>query len=719
MLTVIHTIAGYLKRYKLLTFFFLLFFGLDLLFISIAPLSFNFIIDYAVEPKDMTMFVKIIVILATLGIVCTIAGVVGDYLLSKLNALVESDLRNQLFARLQKLHMHYFYSNRTGDTVALFSNDLPTISSAMTSLMSNGIQSVVIVVVSMGVLFYLEWSMAVLIIIGASLIFIGPLLLSRRADLKYAQYKQQIAILNSEVQENVKAQKLIKSFNLHHYMQERFGARVKQLFISSYQLNVMNASLGRIPMISLLIVNLAIMGFGSYLALTDKITIGALVAFYTMYISMGNSVYSLTFIIPTLTDAKVSIGRIQKVMDEEQLESALAARQEPLQSPLHISVNDVTFGYSEEQTVLEHNSISIPFGSSVAFVGSSGSGKSSIVQLILGLYQPRSGSVYINDKVLDGSIVQAYRNQVAIVLQDNFLFQGTILENIQMSQSNASFEQVVQAAKLAEIHDYIISLPQGYNTEVLDEGSNFSGGQRQRLAIARALVRDPKILILDEATSALDPATEHAINATFSKLAQDRTIITVTHRLSTITNVDQIYVFDHGKIVEHGSHQELLASQRQYSHLWEKQQGFSYSDEGEDVTIDAARLSRLAFFQNVSDQLLESIASLFNTERFDTGTTIIHEGDKGEKFYLIIRGRVEVLKQTKSEAGEQVRVAVLEDGDHFGEIALLESVPRTASIRALTPCIVITLQRKVLHHILSQHPEINQYVRKVLQERIS
>lgn len=719
MLTVIRTIAGYLKRYKLLTFFFLLFFGLDLLFISIAPLSFNFIIDYAVEPKDMTMFVKIIGILATLGIVCTIAGVIGDYLLSKLNALVESDLRNQLFARLQKLHMHYFYSNRTGDTVALFSNDLPTISSAMTSLMSNGIQSVVIVVVSMSVLFYLEWSMAVLIIIGASLIFVGPLLLSKRADQKYAQYKQQIAILNSEVQENVKAQKLIKSFNLHHYMQERFGIRVKQLFVSSYKLNVMTASLGRIPMISLLLVNLAIMGFGSYLALTDKITIGALVAFYTMYISMGNSVYSLTFIIPTLTDAKVSIGRIQKVMEEEQLESALAARQEPLQSPLHISVNDVTFGYSEKQTVLEHNSMSIPFGSSVAFVGSSGSGKSSIVQLILGLYQPRSGSVYINDKVLDGSIVQAYRNQVAIVLQDNFLFQGSILENIQMSQSNASFEQVVQAAKLAEIHDYITSLPQGYNTEVLDEGSNFSGGQRQRLAIARALVRDPKILILDEATSALDPATEHAINATFSKLAQDRTIITVTHRLSTITNVDHIYVFDHGKIVEHGSHQELLASQGQYSYLWEKQQGFSYSDEGEDVTIDAAKLSRLAFFQNVSDQLLESIASLFNTERFDKGTTIIHEGDKGEKFYLIIRGRVEVLKQTKSEAGEQVRVAVLEDGDHFGEIALLESVPRTASIRALTPCIVITLQRKVLHHILSQHPEINQYVRKVLQERIS
>lgn len=720
MFSVVKNISNYLRKYKRLTFLFLLCAALDLIFISIAPLSFTYIIDYAVEPKNMDMFLFIVQILALLGVVCTIAGIISDFILSQLNAKVESDLRHQLFRKLQELHIDYYEKKRSGDMISLFSIDLPTISGAMTSVLTTGIQSFIVVIISMGVLLYLQWSMALLILIGSSIILLGPLLLNKRAEKSYEQYKEQVALLTSEIQENVKAQKVIKGFNLQQLMLERFTKRVKQLFKSSYSLNMINAQLNRVPMISLLFVNFTIICFGSYLALKGQITVGALVAFYTMYISMGNSVFSLTLVLPIITDAKVSLDRVNAVLTEKRFEGPSSSGQHALNgNRLQIEVDSVSFGYSEDKLVLRQINMFIEAGKQIAFVGSSGSGKSTMLQLLLGFYEPQQGFIKINDVKLAQLNMQSYRDHIAVVFQDNFLFQGTILENIKMGKQEASFEQIVEAAKQAEIHQFIVELPNGYETEVLDEGSNFSGGQRQRLAVARALLRDPAILFLDEATSALDPMTEASINATFQKLAHERTVITVTHRLATIANADQIYVFDRGRVVEHGEHQQLLEREGIYHQLWEKQSGLSLSEQGDEVMIDAARLSKLQFFGQVDRAILKSIAALFNTERFEKGETIMQEGESGEKFYILVRGRVEVLKQGASEATAHSRVAILEDGDHFGEIALLENIPRTATIKTLTPCIVITLQRKVLHHILSEHPEINEYVRAVLQKRMS
>lgn len=721
MWIVIRTIFRYIKSYRLLTLAFLLLFGLDILFVSVAPLSFNYIIDYAVTPKNKEIFGIIASLLLVLGIGCTIAGVYGDRLLSKLNALVEQDIRRTLFVKLQHLHIRYFQGKRSGDSVVLFSDDIPTVSSTMTQLLSTGLQSFIVVIVSMSILLYLQWSMALLIIAGAALIVVGPLLLNKRSAEIYQQYKEQAAALNSDVTENVKAQKLIKSYSLQQVMQDRFEQRLKQLFVSSYSLNIINAALGRVPMVSLLFVNLVIMLYGSYLALTDHITIGELVAFYTMYMSMGNSVFSLTFIIPAITNAKVSIERIEQAMQQAEEDALLEAGNKEQMEQMSIKLEGVSFGYEPERYVLQDINLNIPCGSNVAFVGSSGSGKSSMIQLILGLYQPNEGMIAVNESPLIAGKLAAYRQQLAVVFQDNFMFTGSIRENIALSNPMASDEEIIAAAKLAEIHDYIVSLPEGYETRVLDEGSNFSGGQRQRLAIARALVRQPQLLILDEATSALDPVTEAAINETIKKLALNRTVISVTHRLSTVTENDLICVFDQGKLVEQGTHDQLLAQQQQYYKLWQKQAGFVLSDEGEEVTVDAHRLSQLTFFKQASSEVLEDLAMLFNTERYEQGATIIREGERGEKFYIIIRGRVAVTKEVVNELGEreQVKLAVLEDGDHFGEIALLHNIPRTATITAITPCVVITLQRKVLQHMLRKHPELNSYVTKVLEERLS
>jgi len=382
-----------------------------------------------------------------------------------------------------------------------------------------------------------------------------------------------------------------------------------------------------------------------------------------------------------------------------------------------ISAEDVTFGYDESHPVLRQITLDIPFGSRVAFVGSSGSGKSTMLQLLIGFYHPKHGQIRINGTEMQNVDQGTYRERIGIVFQDNFLFKGSILENIHLGRPAASLEEVVEAAKMAEIHEYITSLPDGYQSEVLDEGSNFSGGQRQRIAIARAILRNPSILFLDEATSALDPIAESSLNQTFHDLSHNRTVISVTHRLASITDMDQIFVFDKGTLVDSGSHHQMIAHGGFYKELWEKQNGLSISESGKEATIDSERLSRLPFFRGVDQPILEDIARFFQTEVFSTGEVIIREGEKGEKFYVIVRGRVEVTKATTETESGSIQVAVLEDGDHFGEIALLDQIPRTATITALTPCICVSLQRKVLQYILASNPKIDEYVRETLKGR--
>lgn len=719
MLIVLKNLFGYMRPYKLLTTLFFFTLILDLAFVSFAPLSFKIIIDQAIEPKDMDAFTFIMIILGTAGVICLSAGILSDYALAKLNARIQNDLREKLFTHLQHVHIDTFQKFRSGDLVSFFSVDLPAIERAMAVILTTGLQSLTVVLVSTVVLFYLEWSMALFILLGAAVIFAGPYLLGRRAQTVNTDYKAQFSAMTSDIQENMKAQKVIKGFHLQQAMIDKFHKRLGSLFASSYQKNIIGAKMERIPMTSLLVINFTIIGFGSYLALTGHITLGSLVAFFTMYTSMGNSVFSLTFTLPVFTDAQVSMERIKQVLDQP-LEATGSIRLDPsaMQHPA-IDVQHVTFGYRPEQPVLKGIHLHIPAGTTAAFVGSSGSGKSTLVQLLLGFYEPDKGTVEINGNSLHTLDLGSYRDWIGVVFQDNFLFHGTLLENIRLSKPDATREEIIQAAKQAEIHDMIMGLPDGYETMVLDEGSNFSGGQRQRLAIARAILRNPSILFLDEATSSLDPISEASINRTFGELSRNRTVVTVTHRLASITGADQIFVFDQGELLDCGSHAEMLERGGFYKKLWEKQSGLSLSDSGREATIEANRLSLLPFFRGLDASVLQEIAHLFHTETCAAGQSVIREGETGETFYLIARGRVEVTRRPADGTSEPIRLAVLEDGDHFGEIALLENVPRTATVTALTPCVFLTLQRKKLFYILSKHPEIDAHVRQTLQERKS
>jgi ATP-binding cassette subfamily B protein len=327
--------------------------------------------------------------------------------------------------------------------------------------------------------------------------------------------------------------------------------------------------------ISILMLNVCIIGVGAYRAFNGHLSVGTLVSFEAVFLTLSYSLSYVSQYVPSLVQAAGGLGHILRLLGERpQIVDPTVAMPAPRLSR-DLTFDDVTFTYTGEQLNLRDLNLRIAHGEFVAFVGPSGSGKSTLLNLLLRFYDPLRGSISIDGYDLREVTQESLRSQIAVVFQENFLFNTTIRENIRMADPQASDREVEVAAAAAEIHDFINSLPQGYDTQAGERGSRFSGGQRQRIAIARAILRNPAILILDEATSALDPASEAAINATLARLARGRTVISITHRLSSIQTADQIFVLNHGRLVESGRHEELLAFDGVYRRMWWKQRGGS------------------------------------------------------------------------------------------------------------------------------------------------
>ena len=313
---------------------------------------------------------------------------------------------------------------------------------------------------------------------------------------------------------------------------------------------------------------------------------------------------------------------------------------------------------------------------------------------------------------------------MSVVFQDSFLFNISAADNIRMGKLDATPREIEEAARAAEIHDTIMELPQGYDTLLGERGGRLSGGQRQRIAIARAILRDPRILVLDEATSALDAESEAAINATLARVGRGRLVLSVTHRLASASHADRIFVLDHGRLVEFGSHRDLLARHGHYWRLWNKQSGFTVTADGYHASIDPERLAALPLFEQLDAAMLTEAARLFATEQIPEGRTIVHEGDCGNRFYVIVSGSVEVLKRIEGAApagdGEaQRRLAVLQVGDHFGELALLHRISRTASIRMMTPCTLLTLASNQFDYLIERVPQLRARMERMHAARLN
>jgi len=541
-------------------------------FNTFLALSLKLIIDTALPARDGMLLLWILAGLAGGFIVALVANLCADYLTARVSANILNDLRLKMFSHLQRLSMDFFARAQTGNIVAHFSSDLVEIEKGLTSRLSDAVLALIGLIVNVPLLFVLEWQLALLFVAALPLIIVGTRAFTPRASRANYQLKQDQGQLASTVHESVRAQPVVKVFGLQDSVLASFRQQLAGIARSTVRANFLTLLVGTASSLGVLLVQLVALGAGALLALHGHLTVGALVAFMSLLSSVNKDAYNLTKkVVPSLITATGGLQRIEELLSQRP-RIVDARRAQPLpRLAKEIRFEDVSFSYTGDQLHLNHVSFTILAGEMVAFVGPSGAGKSTILSLLARFYDVAAGAVTIDGHDLRRVTQESLRAQMGFVFQDTFLFNATIRDNIRMGKLDATDAEVEAAARAAEIHDLIMRLPRGYDTPTGELGALLSGGQRQRIAIARAIIRDPAMLILDEATSALDPATETAIMATLRRLARNRTVVAVTHRLAAIHSADRIFVVDSGCVVEDGQHDELLQRRGLYHELWGKQ----------------------------------------------------------------------------------------------------------------------------------------------------
>lgn len=542
----------------------------QLAFYLVLPLCYKMIFDEAIGRQDLGFLSSLLAGLAAGFVVVTVAELFQGYLCAGLGASVANDLRLSLFDHLQRLPMGFYARARIGDLMTRFTSDLGLIDHSVTLTLYKLVFYSLLILASTALLFVVDWRLAMITLAALPLSAIGPRAFGSRASRAGHQRKRQEALAANIVQENIQAQKVIRAFGLEGSLRQRFQEQLHALYGCCVEVNVFSTFVGKVSGLSVLLVQLVVIGVGAHLAIGGGLTGGALVGFIGLLLNVGNSARALADFVPELVQGAASKQRLDDLLAEppEAIDPTAASELLPRLSR-EIRFDRVSFSYSGSERNLDEISFAIPAGRSVAFVGRSGSGKSTVLNLLARFYTTADGSITVDGRDLNRVSQESLRAQIGTVFQDTYLFNTTVRENIRQGRLDASNAEVEEAARAAEIHAFIAGLPHGYDTPVGEMGGFLSGGQRQRLALARAILRHPTILVLDEATSALDPATEAAVNATLEKLARSCTLIAVTHRLSATVNMDRIFVLDQGKLVEQGTHKELLNRKGVYFGMWQ------------------------------------------------------------------------------------------------------------------------------------------------------
>jgi ATP-binding cassette subfamily B protein len=587
--TIYAFVKPHLKNYKKILTFVGLGVLVETLFNVIMPLSLKFLIDDALGEEDFEALVKILSVLAAAGIFTSIVAVWYERWDAKLAASLISDVRNSLFEHIQNLPSAYFARTKRGEILSRFSVDLAALEGSIKGFANSAALPFFELIAGIVLMLFLNWQLAVISLLVFPITLIGPRILTPKAvQANYEQKLNESALLGM-VQENVATQAVIKAFMLQRRTLGWFTMRNDEARRRIASAAFLSTMVERTVTISVLLLHLVVLALGAYLATKGQITIGTFVTFESAFWEVSYNIAHIMHFIPVSIQSAAAVRHIQEMLDEPTRGADRPGAPDLPRITNDITFDRVTFQYEGSQTpVLNNLSLKLNVGKSIAIVGPSGSGKSTLLNLILRLYVPDEGRVTIDGVDIRRVTRESLRRSMAVVFQENMLFNMSIRENIRLGKEGASDEEVEQAARKAEIHRYIMSLPQKYDTSVGERGDTLSGGQRQRIAIARAIVRDPSVLLLDEATSALDQTTEAAINKTLLKLAKGRTMIFSTHRLTSVVDMDEIIVISGGKAIERGSHAKLLAANGVYRKLWDDQGHIPHQavDQADDDSDD-------------------------------------------------------------------------------------------------------------------------------------
>ena len=568
-----YRLLTYMWRYKWISILALVFIFATTLVTTTLPLLARYFIDHFISRYQIMTGFYVLIMYYALFLLRVLFTFLGQYSFARVAHSIVRDLRQESFENIEHLGMVYFDQTPAGAIVSRLTNDTQAVADMFSSIFSSFLSSVFILVVTLVTMFSLNWRLTGLIVLFLPVMLSSILLYQRLSNRLLKLVRSKLSDLNVKLSESIEGMRIIQAFGQENRLIKEFETiNGEHLDYTVRYLNINSLFLR--PAMSLLkilayAVILAYFGFTWQIA---GVTAGVMYAFVQYINQLFNPLIDLMQNYSVLQTSIVAAGRVFEIMDRKDYE--------PKQTNLPLEITDgkiefrhVSFSYDGKHDILKDISFSVKQGETIAFVGATGSGKSSIINLFLRFYEFERGEILIDNQNIKDYGQAELRRNVGLVLQDPFLYHGTIASNIKMYQENLGREEIIEAAKFVDAHDFISRLPANYDSPVTERGATFSSGQRQLLAFARTIASKPKILILDEATANIDSETEELIQASLRKMRQGRTTIAIAHRLSTIQDANCIYVMEQGRIIESGTHEELLTLNGTYYKMYQLQAG--------------------------------------------------------------------------------------------------------------------------------------------------
>jgi ATP-binding cassette, subfamily B, bacterial len=562
--------------------------------LAVPPLLIRELIDVAIPDANRRLLNLLVIGMVALYIGNGLINVLQNHMNTIVSQRIMFDIRNQLYEHLQGLSLRFYTGSHTGEIMSRLTDDVAAIQNVVTGSLVSIAQNFFTIAITLAVIFAIDWQLA-LLSVSLLPLFIYPTRIVGRLRRKLRRETQEArAGLNTLMQEtlNISGFMLMKVYNREKYE----GVRLRQRSQRVMDLEVRSSLVGRwfFTLMGLFstVGPAMIYWWGGRMVMSDAVTIGTIVAFVAYLTRLYGPVSSLATV---YVDVQAALALFERVFEYLDTESDIKDPHKPIHLPRIdgvVEFDNVTFEYVPSRRALDGVSFKVEAGQLAALVGPSGAGKTTITYLLPRLYDPTQGTIRMDGHDLRDLSLDSLRSGMGMVTQETFLFHSTITENLLYSQPEATKDEIVRACKAAQLHDFISELPEGYDTVVGERGYRLSGGEKQRLAIARVILKNPRVLILDEATSHLDSISESLIRAALEPLFRERTSVVIAHRLSTVLHADVILVMDQGKLVERGTHQNLLADGGLYARIYEEQfrpqEDDSFPSDGPQSSADAS-----------------------------------------------------------------------------------------------------------------------------------